>query len=90
MESEKISIETNAVGMMSHGKWLLEICGNTFRVSPDGAVLKVSLVNIQLLRFRKGISRVWVFFLVNLIRRSRVRGVKTVCQKKIIIMDHRV
>lgn len=41
-----------------NGKWLLEICGNKFKVRPDNIVLKVSLVNIQLLRFRGGISRV--------------------------------
>lgn len=79
------------VGMMSHGELLLEICGNKFKVSPASIVSKVSLVNIQLLRFREGISRVWGFFFqASMNERRGVRGVKTVCQEKIITRDHGV
>ena len=42
---------------MSHGKLLLEICGNKFKVRPGSIVLTFSLVNIQLLMFMEGISR---------------------------------
>lgn len=75
---------------MNHGKLFLEICGHKFKGSPDSIVSKVSLVNIQLLRFKKGIRRVWVFLQVSMNRRRGVRGVKTICWKKIIMKDHGV
>ena len=75
---------------MNHDKLLLEICGHKFKGSPDSIVSKVSLVNIQLLRFKKGISRVWVFLQVSMNGRRGVRGVKTICRKKIIMKDHGV
>lgn len=59
-------------------------------MSPDSIVSKGSLVNIQLLRFRDGISRVWIFFQASMNERRGVRGVTTVCQEKIITMDHGV